>query len=33
MNVDEAWESFIKSHQIKKASIDEKLDVIASQMN
>lgn len=33
MNVDEAWETFIKSHQIKKASIDEKLDVIASQMN
>lgn len=33
MNVDEAWESFIKSHQVKKASIDEKLDVIASQMN
>ena len=33
MNVDEAWESFIKSHQIKKTSIDEKLDVIASQMN
>ena len=33
MNVDEAWESFIKSHQIKKSSIDEKLDMIASQMN
>ena len=33
MNVDEAWESFIKNHQIKKSSIDEKLDMIASQMN
>lgn len=33
MNVDEAWESFIKSHQVKKTSVDEKLDIIASQMN
>ena len=33
MNVNEAWDAFIKSQAIKKASIDEKLDVLAAQMN
>ena len=33
MNVEEAWDAFIKSESVKKASIDEKLDVLASQMN
>lgn len=32
IDVEEAWDSFIKS-QVKKASVDEKLDIIASQMN
>ena len=33
MNVEEAWNAFVKSQAVKKASIDEKLDVLASQMN
>lgn len=33
MNVEEAWDAFVKSQAVKKASIDEKLDVLASQMN
>ena len=33
MNVEEAWDAFVKSESVKKASIDEKLDVLAAQMN
>ena len=33
MNVNEAWDAFIKSQSVKKASVDEKLDVLAAQMN
>lgn len=33
MNVNEAWDAFVKSQAVKKASVDEKLDVLAAQMN
>ena len=33
MDVNDAWDAFYKSQAVQKASVSEKLDVIAAQMN